>query len=196
MLNHAQRPRKQERVRTIATERLRLVPVTLETSTTLWDLLQLPDLREYQDLPDVDIAQFRRNVASRPRALDVGVWGRFEWLIYLEGIEAAVGWASLRIGERTTFAAEVGYSVVREYRGRGIATESVEALVDEAFARLQMRRVRAYCVPDNASSRAVLARAGFLDDGILPNGATVQGRPVDVLGFVLERARWEGRRFA
>lgn len=183
-------------MRTITTERLRLVPVTPDNAATLWELLHMPDLREYQDLPDVDIAQFRRNVASRPRSLDVGVWGRFEWLIYLEGVEAPVGWASLRIGERTTFAAEVGYSVVREYRGRGIATEAVEALVDESFSRLHMRRVRAYCVPENRSSRAVLARAGFEDDGILPHGATVQGEPVDVLGFVLERARWEGRRLS
>ncbi len=183
-------------MRTITTERLRLVPVVPENASTLWELLQQPDLREYQDLPDVDNVQFRRNVASRPRALEIGVWGRFEWLIYLASVAAAVGWGSLRIGERTTFAAEVGYSIVREYRGRGIATEAVEALVDEAFGRLHMRRVRAYCVPGNVSSRAVLARAGFEDDGILPHGATVQGQPVDVLGFVLERARWEGRRFA
>ena len=183
-------------MRTITTERLRLVPVVPENASALWDLLQQPDLREYQDLPDVDNVQFRRNVAARPRTLEIGIWGRFEWLIYLASVATPVGWGSLRIGERTTFAAEVGYSVVREYRGRGIATEAVEALVDEAFARLHMRRVRAYCVPGNASSRAVLARAGFEDDGILPHGATVQGQPVDVLGFVLERARWEGRRFA
>jgi len=196
MLNHASNAVEQGPVRTITTERLSLVPVTTENAATLWELLQQPGLRDYQDLPDVDIAQFRRNVSSRPRALDIGVWGRFEWLLYLAGVAAPVGWASLRIGERTTFAAEVGYSVVQEYRGRGIATEAVEALVDESFARLHMRRVRAYCVPENLSSRAVLARVGFEDDGILPHGATVQGQPVDVLGFVLERVRWEGRRFA
>jgi RimJ/RimL family protein N-acetyltransferase len=183
-------------MRAITTERLRLEPVTPENASVLWDMLQLPGLRDFQDLPDVDLAQFRRNVASRPRMLEIGIWGRFEWLIYLAGVEAAVGWASLRIGERTTFAAEVGYSVVREYRGRGIATEAVGALVEEAFLRLHMRRVRAYCVPENLASRAVLERAGFEDDGILPHGATVQGQPVDVLGFVLERARWEGKRFA
>lgn len=183
-------------MRTITTERLRLEPVTTENARVLWDVLQLPGLRDFQDLPDVDLAQFRRNVSGRPRSLEIGVWGRFEWLIYLEGIEEPVGWASLRVGERTTFAAEVGYSVVLAYRGRGIATEAVDALVEEAFARLHMRRVRAYCVPENLASRAVLEHAGFEDDGVLPHGATVQGQPVDVLGFVLERSTWEGRRRA
>ncbi len=178
-------------MRTIITERLRLVPVTARTADVLWQVLQQPDLRTYQDLPDVDIAQFRRIVAARPQALEPGAWGRFEWLVYLEGIVDAVGWASLRISERSSTVAEVGYSVIREYRGRGIATEAVRGLVDEAFSQLYLRKARAYCVPGNVASRAVLERAGFLDDGILPHGATVQGKPVDVLGFVLERSRWE-----
>jgi len=181
-------------VQTLLSERLRLVPVTTENAQTLWDILQLPDLRNFQDLPDIDLVQFQRNVASRPRSLAPGRFGRFEWLIYLEGVTEPVGWASLRIGERTTFAAEIGYSVVRDYRGRGIATEAVHTLLDHAFMRLRLRRVRAYCVPENAASRVVLARAGFEEDGILPHGATIAGQPVDVLGHVLERARWEGLR--
>ena len=169
---------------------MRLVPVTPENSERLWEVLQQPDLREYQDLPEVDRTQFRRMVAARPRNLVPGSWGRFEWLLYLEGVTDAVGWASLRIAERSTNSGEVGYSVVREYRGRGLASEALRAIVDEAFTRLQMRKVRAYCVPDNIASRRVLANAGFEEDGVLPHGATVHGTPVDVLGFVLERVRW------
>lgn len=178
-------------MRTILTERLRLVPVTVENAELLWQVLQQPDLRTYQDLPDADLAQFQRIVASRPRRLQRGAWGRFEWLIQLEGIEPPVGWASLRIGERSAGSAEIGYSVVREYRSRGIASEAVRALVAEGFARVNLRRVRAYCVPENEPSKLVLQRVGFEADGVLPHGATVQGHPVDVIGFVLERSRWE-----
>ena len=71
--------------------------------------------------------------------------------------------------------AEIGYSVVAEFRDRGIATEAVEALVDEGFERLLLRRMRAYCVPENRSSLAVLRRAGFESDGVMPHGATVSG---------------------
>jgi len=172
---------------------MRLVPVTPDNSDLLWNVLQLPDLREYQDLPEVDRSQFRRMVAARPHNLVPGSWGRFEWLLYLEGVSDAVGWASLRIAERSTTTGEVGYSVVREYRGRGLASEALRAIVDEAFMRLQMRKVRAYCVPDNVPSRRVLANAGFEEDSVLPHGASVHGKPVDVLGFVLERVRWTQR---
>ena len=173
-------------MRTLHTERLRLVPVGVENADVLWRLIQQPGLREFQDLPDVDLAQFRRMVASRPSTMEEGSWGRFEWLIYLEGVAGPVGWASLRAGERSTSAAEIGYSVVQPYRGRGIATECVRGIVNEAFLRLRVRKIRAYCVPENGASRAVLERAGFSEDGVLARGATVHGRPVDVLGYVLD----------
>ena len=35
------------------TERLRLTPVTVQNSGTLWHVLQQPDLRMYQELPSV-----------------------------------------------------------------------------------------------------------------------------------------------
>ena len=181
-------------MRVLATERLRLVPVTPVNAETLWQLLQQPGLREYQDLPDVNLGQFKRMVAARPAQLEPGAWGRFEWLVYLEGLTEPVGWASLRVGERVASSAEIGYSVAQAYRGRGIATESVAAIVAEAFACLHLRKVRAYCVPGNVPSRAVLVNVGFEEDGVLPHGATVGGEPVDVLGYVLDREQWELRR--
>jgi RimJ/RimL family protein N-acetyltransferase len=177
-------------MRVLTTERLRLEPVTPANAATLWNVLQQPGLREYQDLPEADLPQFKRMVAARPAKLEPGAWGRFEWLIYVSGIETPVGWASLRVGERASSSAELGYSVLETYRDRGIATECVRALVDESFTRLQLRRLRAYCVPANGPSRTVLARTGFVEDGILPRGATVAGVPVDVLGYVLERDQW------
>jgi len=174
-------------MRVITTQRLRLVPVTPANAETLWEVLQQPGLREFQDLPEADLVQFRRMVAARPAKLEPGAWGRFEWLIYLDNVEAPVGWTSLRVGERASASAEIGYSVLEPYRGRGIATETVCRLVEETFTQLQVRRLRAYCVPANLSSRAVLARIGFVEDGVLPRGATVAGVPVDVIGYVLER---------
>jgi [ribosomal protein S5]-alanine N-acetyltransferase len=179
-------------MRVIRSERLRLVPVTPANARVLWDVLQEPDLRDYQDLPDVALVQFQRTVAMRPNRLDQGASGRFEWLIEFDTADSRqLGWVSLRIGERSTFTGEIGYSVVAAFRNRGIAREAVEALIEESFRRAKLRRVRAYCVPENASSRAVLRRIGFEDEGILPSGATVNGQPVDVISYAMERERWQ-----
>ena len=180
----------------ISTPRLQLVPVTLDNAGELWDVLQLPDLRTFQDLPEMNKHEFERLVAARPTEIERGSSGRFEWLVYLGGIAEPVGWVSLRIGDRSTTTAEVGYSVTQKYRGRGIATEAVRALVNEGFRSDHIRRVRAYCVPENTPSRALLLRIGFRSDGVLPHGATVRGRAVDVLAYVVERDEWQRMRAA
>jgi [ribosomal protein S5]-alanine N-acetyltransferase len=177
----------------MCSERICLVPVTPANADVLWDVLQEPDLRDFQDLPDVDMPQFRRSVSARPRTLEPGATGRFEWLIYFNAAKAnqALGWVSLRVAEPSRSSAEIGYSVIRAYRGHGVATEAVRMLVNEGFRKANLSCIRAYCVPENRSSRAVLRRNAFEEDGTLPHGATVQGRPVDVVAHVLDRRTWE-----
>ncbi len=177
-------------MRRIRTARLRLEPVTAANAGMLWDVLQEPDLRDYQDLPDLNRAQFLRTVGSRPTRFGPAATGRFEWLVHLgDGMER-VGWISLRISESSRSTAEIGYSVVRAHRGRGFATEAVAALVDEGFRRTRVQRIRAYCLPENLPSRAVLRNNGFEDEGMLSRAAIVGGKPVDVILHSLERERW------
>jgi len=126
-------------------------------------------------------------VAKRPAQLKAEASGRFEWIIHLAGARPPVGWVSLRIADRDPNSGEIGYSILREHRGQGVATEAVRTLVREAFHAATLRKLRAYCVPDNVPSRRVLDSIGFSYEGLLPHGATVNGRPVDVLSHVLDR---------
>ena len=168
------------------------MPVTSANAGVLWEVLQEPDLRDYQDLPDVDRAQFLRVVASRPARLGPGIAGVSNGCSSTRPAAEASRSGGFRCGSRTRAArlAEIGYSVVRAHRCRGIATEAVAALVEEGFRRARLRAIRAYCLPENLSSRAVLRHNGFDDEGTLPRGATVQGKPVDVIVHSLDRRRW------
>lgn len=177
-------------MRTLRTPRLRMVPVTVENARVLWTILQQPDLRTYQDLPSVSAPVFAEMVGRRPKNLRAGATGRFEWLIYPAHTRRAAGWVSLRIAERDTASGEIGYSVIRDHRGRGVATEAVRAVIEAGFEDAGLSRINAYCVPENAPSRRVLERAGFSYEGVLPHGATVGGTPVDVLMHRLEREAW------
>jgi RimJ/RimL family protein N-acetyltransferase len=178
-------------MRIIITQRMHLVPVTESNAGLLWEVLQQPDLRDFQDLPNLNRAQFARAVGARPKRFRPGAVGRFEWLMHFAAIAEPLGWVSLRIGDNDRSVAEIGYSVVGRFRHQGLASEAVAALVTEGFERGNLSRIRAFCVPQNSASRAVLARNDFEEDGTLPRGATVQGQPVDVVAHVLQRADWE-----
>jgi ribosomal-protein-alanine N-acetyltransferase len=61
--------------------------------------------------------------------------------------------------------AVLGYRVAQQAAGRGVATGSVRELCRIAPARHGLRTLRAATSHDNAASRKVLARAGFIPAG-------------------------------
>ncbi len=171
--------------KSLRTPRLRLIPVEASNASTLWELMQNQELRTYQDLPDLERLHFTALVTSGRGSFRANKPGRFEWLIEHQN-RTVIGWVSLRVGDRSAQSGEIGYSLLAEYRGHGFATEAVKALVEEAFSRGKLRKLRAYCLPENRASRALLRRVGFHEDGILKRGASLRGRAVDVVSYVLE----------
>lgn len=181
-------------MKTLRAARLELVPVEPRNARELWDVLNAPDLRKYQDIPRVRAEEFERQVRARPKALRPGATGRFEWLVRAGDPSAAVGWISLRVNDRTPRVGEVGYSLVLAARGKGYASEALGAVVDETFATADLDEIQACIVPDNVASRAVLDRTGFREERMLRSGAVIRGRHVDVLLFTMTRATWTRTR--
>ncbi len=171
-------------------ERLLLEPVTALNAVTLWRIMQTGQLREFQDVPRYSREEFERRVASRPKTFDTRSPGRFEWLVSLRASKRAIGWLSLRIGDRDRRTAEIGYSIVSAHRGQGYASEAARTIVAFAFEESDLLELSACCVPANVASRRLLASVGFLERRVARNGAIVRGRPVDIVIFELTRERY------
>ena len=181
-------------MRQLRTERIALLPVDARNARELWEVLNAPDLRKYQDIPRVRAEEFERQVRARPRALRPGATGRFEWLLRAVDAGTAIGWISLRINDRAPRVGEVGYSLVQEARGQGYASEALHAVINEGFLAGELDEIQACIVPENTASRAVLDRTGFREERLLRSGAVIRGRHVDVLLFSLTRASWDRAR--
>jgi RimJ/RimL family protein N-acetyltransferase len=101
-----------------------------------------------------------RLVAEGPRAI-----GWYAWYAVLRSSEytarilvASGGY----MGPPADGRVEIGYSVVPEWRGRGIATELIAALAARALSERGVSRVVAHVAPDNIPSQRALVRAGFV----------------------------------
>ncbi|AVV47081.1 GNAT family N-acetyltransferase [Streptomyces sp. ID05-04B] len=70
-------------------------------------------------------------------------------------------------------SAQLGYRVAQKAAGRGVATATVRELCRLAIARHGLRTLRAATTEDNAASRKVLAKAGFVAVG----PADLDGKP-------------------
>ena len=62
---------------------------------------------------------------------------------------------------------EIGYGINAEYQGRGYATEAVKAVVDWSMNQAGVLRVEAETEPYNKASQRVLAKCGFVPNGII-----------------------------
>lgn len=60
---------------------------------------------------------------------------------------------------------EIGYGIVPSFEGQGYATEAAAALVAFAFARGEVRLVRAHTLPTANASTRVLEKCGFRNTG-------------------------------
>jgi len=177
-------------VRRVVTPRLLLEPVTALNAAVLWRLMQSAHLREYQDVPRYTRDEFVRRVAARPKRFDSRATGRFEWLIILGTTKEAIGWISLRVGDHSRGAAEIGYSILSGYRCGGYATEAARGLVADAFEATDLRQIDACCVPENRASRKLLGTLGFNEARTQRNGAVVRGKAVDIVIYEMTRDHW------
>jgi RimJ/RimL family protein N-acetyltransferase len=74
-----------------------------------------------------------------------------------------IGWCGLwRLKE--TGETEVGYALVKDFHGRGFASEAAEAFLVYGFEILKLEEIVAVARPENRASRAVMERLGMTFD--------------------------------
>jgi RimJ/RimL family protein N-acetyltransferase len=71
----------------------------------------------------------------------------------------AAGWVELRLADKE---AEVSYNVTTGLRGQGIASRALQAFLTWAAQQIGLRRAHLACHIDNAASRRVAEKCGFV----------------------------------
>ena len=73
-------------------------------------------------------------------------------------------------------AATLGYWIGEVHARQGYMREAIGAVVHYAFRELDLSRVEAACLPENAASRGVLEKAGFKYEGVAQSYLQIAGR--------------------
>jgi len=77
------------------------------------------------------------------------------------------------------------------YAGQGLMTDALRAILPFVFDDLRLHRLEAACLPHNEPSKAVLARAGFHEEGLARQYLRINGHWADHLLFSLLRADYD-----
>jgi RimJ/RimL family protein N-acetyltransferase len=98
-------------------------------------------------------------VARHQRYLDLDP--AINWVFVIEDQSRSAGWIGFwRTADDTC---EVGWHVLRDLQGRGIATAALGQVTE--LARVKCRYLEAFPALDNGASNALCRRAGFSDLG-------------------------------
>jgi RimJ/RimL family protein N-acetyltransferase len=99
--------------------------------------------------------------------------------------DAFLGAVSVMHFEWAHSRAEIGYYVVPDARGRGVATRAVGLLARWALRELGLARLALFTDPDNIASQRVAERCGFAREGLLRSFEERNGRRDDLVVFSL-----------
>jgi len=155
----------------LITARLTIAACPLDIARSLigdrHELKEIFGARIPPDWPSPELAEilplYVQELLHDPAALGWGIW----IALHTEQ-NVVVGDAGFNGQPDKDGTVEIGYGVAPAHRGRGYATEAVQALIAWAFGHAEVRRIVAACAPENTASIRVLTRLGF---GSLPASA-------------------------
>jgi len=73
-------------------------------------------------------------------------------------------------------AGTLGYWTGQPFARMGYMREAIEAVVHQAFNRLDLSRIEAACLPSNKASRGLLEKSGFKYEGVAQSYLQINGR--------------------
>lgn len=159
---------------------VRLRPVRLRDAT-VWSRTRLADRAHLEPWePSTELDWSVRHAVSQWPAVCSGLRsearkGRMlPFVIEVDGEFSG----QLTIGNVTHGAlrsAWIGYWVATTATGGGVATAALALGMDHAFGPVKLHRLEATVRPENAASRAVLAKVGFREEGLLQRYLEVDG---------------------
>lgn len=155
----------------LETRRLRLRPPSLADAEVIFDTYaQDPEVTQYLSWsPHQHLEETAEFLGGA-----VADWGEppgnRAWVVERKEDDALLGMIGGSLGMNGVF---VGYVLARPYWGQGYAVEALVAVTDAFFALESVYRVWAVCDVENQASARVLAKSGFVREGILHRWLTL-----------------------
>jgi ribosomal-protein-alanine N-acetyltransferase len=181
-----------ETLPTITADRVALRWLTEGDVPALFAIFSAPDVMRYWSSPPLEHIDEARELLAhiqdgfRRRAL-------FQWGVARRADNRVIGTCTLFHPDLDNRRAELGYALAREHWGNGFMQEALRALLNYAFADLNLHRLEADVDPRNAASIRTLEKLGFRQEGYLRERWLVGGGIQDSLFYGLLRSEWQAR---
>ena len=127
------------------------------------------------------------------------VMGRYEkgnaytWGIALAEDNSVIGRIDLLRIDEAECSCSFAYMLGKDFWGRGYGTEALNAVLAFAFEQMQMQRICADHMTENAASGSVMRKCGMKFVETLPSKYEKGGKLFDADVYVITSEMWENR---
>ena len=175
----------------LETERCVLRAVMLEDAPAIFHIMSDPRVTRYigqqpMDAPDKALERVCKfqSLFNERTAIPWAVASREDRQL----IGTCVFWNI----DRPNFRAEIGYILSPKWWGKGLMTEAAAAALKFGFTTMGLNSIEAQTDPENAASRRVLEKLGFIQEGHFREYYydPIEDRFTDKLVFSLLASNW------
>ena len=165
---------------------LKLLAADPKYAELFYEWRQDPEMTKYNPLANSTVEALRDRLSKAGSDLSkIEKHESYFWLIEVD--DQILGHVSLNNVNQMMLTSEVGYGVTSAARGKGIATSAVRLITERVFAETGFRKLIAYVHEENLSSRKVLEKIGFRQEGILREHYLVNGAPANEIVYGILR---------
>ena len=167
------------RIPTIETERLILRKMKPSDSRDMYEYSRLPEVTRYllwephtnpsQTLDYLEYLQTRYRVGDF-----------YDWAVVEKSRGKMIGTCGFTSLDFSNNAAEVGYVLNPAFWGQGLAPEALMRVMRFGFMELNVHRIEAKYMVENARSRRVMEKCGMTFEGVRRSSMYVKGSYRDI----------------
>jgi RimJ/RimL family protein N-acetyltransferase len=177
------------------TERLYIRPVSVDDKASIFRYRSDCETSMFLSLrPNTvdDVAEFINKTSS---VINVpGTW--FQFVIINQETKMLIGDIGIHFLENDSEnrQVEIGYTLDKEFRGKGYATEALSVIIDFLIKSLNKHRIVASIDPINVDSIRLVERMGFRKEAHFVESLFLHGKWVDDLVYAMLAKEWEHKK--
>jgi RimJ/RimL family protein N-acetyltransferase len=174
------------------TERLCIRSVCMDDKESMFRYRSIPEINQYLSVVPQsvdDIAGFIDKTSS-----DINIAGTWFQLVIVErASNVLIGDIGIHFINNNTEnkQVEIGYTLDKEFQGKGFATEALTVTIDYLINSLHKHRIIASIDPANAKSIKLVERLGFRKEAHFIESIFFHGKWVDDLVYALLAKHWK-----
>jgi ribosomal-protein-alanine N-acetyltransferase len=120
----------------------------------------------------------------------------YRWAIIEKASGVCIGQIAIYLVDNRNHACEIEYCVGGAFQKKGYCTEAAQAVIDYAFANINIHKMQVGHRENNFASRGVIEKCGFVYEATLRDYYHTDGRYVNRRYYSMLRGEWERLREA